>query len=328
MGIEIRGIKQDDFQSIYDLYAGNKTIDLHKWLYAYPNSEDYNGYAAIMDGKICGLIGFTKTEYNVGGEIAIGVVPHSFLVDEKQRGIAGLKLLNKVFSDADFYMYVDGTEMSQKIFQVMRFTTIGSAVGASKSYRLNINFNKKTLNGYANMFNDNWRIIKSWFAAKAIDFEVVEGEASEQELVSGVFNNMLSHRHLNWLRKNPLYQVKVLTVKLDTGKSETFVCCLHKNKSKMKCQITHHSPLLYDNSTLIRILGSLERYLVKNYQIYHTNVLVSSDRLRSTFSALGYHFEKKQRPIGLKSKNGFEEKIKNLENVLCFSECDESTRNI
>lgn len=328
MTIEIRGIKGEDFDAIYELYEGNKTIDLHKWLYAYPNPEEYNGYAAVLEGKICGLIGYTKTTYNVDGEILTGVVPHSFLVDKNQRGIAGLKLLNKVFTDADFFMFIDGTEMSQKIFKIMRFSNVGNAIGATKMLRLGGDFNKRCLKCYAHSLSDNWRVIKSWFKSDKDNFEIVEEQARGQKAVEGVFNNMLHESHLAWLRGNPLHQVKVLTVILDENHQETFVCCLRKKKGKIICQITHHSPLVYDHQMIDRIWTSLEMYLRRLYHVHQTNVLVSSDRLKPFFTNTGYRFEKKQRPIGMKSKTNIENKIKDLDKVLCFSECDESTRNI
>ncbi len=333
MSVIIRKIEEKDLTYIYELYNGRKSVELHKWLYSYDDNGRFNGYIALKNNKVIGCIGYTKTQYNLNGELLTGIVPHSFIVNKNDRGVAGLKLLKATFKDADFYLTVDGSEQAIQIFKALGFVNIGFAKSAQKIIRpfallrqskdLPV---KKHIKYVHNILRNT---ISSVYKLGHTLMSVEVTKPNQAPVVAnGYFHNALTPSHISWLEKSPFLNIVHLHIEVEPDKKEHVICNIHYNNGNTTAQITHYPPLLYCNKTLTKFFLSIEQFLLKEYGVTQISMMVSDQNTEAIIKKLNYKIERKSRPLNVKAAKPIENQMKSLKKNICFSECDESLRNL
>ncbi len=122
MSIQIRRTNKEDLVHIEDLYKSRKQLKELEWLYVNPeNLAEYNSYVAVNEKKqIVGAIGYAVNNYVYGNKKLIGVAPFSWIVEDKHRGLTGIKLLLKVYESGDFGFALEGSVIAKNIYRAAK----------------------------------------------------------------------------------------------------------------------------------------------------------------------------------------------------------------
>ncbi len=332
--LEIREIEENDFKSVYKLFHQRKSHSLIKWLYGHPCANGKSAYVAIENGELIGCIGYTKQNYAINKTIYTGLTPLSWEVNKENRGLAGVKLLMKALSGADFYFGLDGSADMKTVFKQMGFKPVGHVVGARKILKP-LNF-LKSLNeiGPRDIYRTLKHIISYPFhlsqSSKRFNLsKITDYDFKPIDLQEGKFQNVIDTEHLNWLNSNPEIETMAFECKVNNTIIAPIILGVKNTKGRYKRGIIIHLPFpttqTYEEND--ELISHIEWYL-KTLDASSVSVLTAGEKSHEIYKKRGYNFEPKQRPVTAKGPKEIIEKLMNCEPLLSYAVSDKCIRNI
>ncbi len=123
-----------DVQKLYqEIYAHRphliKDSKELEWLFTDPHQAGaYLGYVARIPGqKLAGVIGYSLNRYQIDSSEVKGVIPVSWMISSKHRGLLGIQLLKKVVNEGDFAFAIQGSKEAQQAYGAVKLKYIDAA---------------------------------------------------------------------------------------------------------------------------------------------------------------------------------------------------------
>ncbi len=317
MADKIRLVERDDIQKIVSLYKGEKTYEELNWLLRDPyDSSKYSAYVAVNpDDKVVGMIGFFISRYTFGDKKIVGVMPMSWKIADGYKGISGVNLLNKVLSQGQFSMTVQGSDIAQKLYYAFNLRVIGAARVYIKVFypRLYFISMKKERGMYSRLGNfvsamPSYLIKHTRDQVRSLVIREIDKKQMDRNnpyLNKDYFEKEVTFEYLRWLASCPILDTHLFEIK---NENRFFGYCLCFIKSlpngTSRGRVVYKPNFGNDKNMLKELLTYLEDFFIKRGCCSVTILALdkaSSDVLEEQ------HFvncKKKQKPIYVKSKNG------------------------
>ncbi|WP_439183614.1 hypothetical protein [Carboxylicivirga taeanensis] len=326
--MEIRKIVKDDLEQVVRLFNDRKSTEELAWLFFHPCDEDGSAYVAVKEGKVVGVIGYVKSSYVINDKVYKGLIPVSWRVSEKYKGLTGINLLFKILNEADFYMGIGGSDDMKGIFKTLGFKPASEAafgkriirpfkyiVSAGKwSPRLIV----KTFLIYTSglrLFNKPGEL----FELKEVKLDEVDFSSPMNE---AVVQNRISKAHVQWLASCPFARLHAFEFKVNGHKRYVLVYINNKHRAEIV-----HLPFLNTASDRQRLLHSIDKELSK-LKVISVSIMSTHPALINDIKNAGYLFERYKRPITLKGGKNIVNELLAYPFHLTFAESDKGYRNI
>ena len=328
----LRYIEDQDFNAVANLYNNRKKPDELKWLYKdpySPNINKYNAYVAVDNNTIIGVIGFVKSDYIYEDKLYNGIIPITWKIKDGYKGIAGILLFKKIFSQSEFALAIEGSEIAQNLYSVFKYKKVSECymfykVLRVKSYYKSLN-NKSFLKkiGLISYLFPTLFISKS---KKEIVLEKFNGKNIESLKNNNIFRKKITNEYVKWFLECPNLKSYAYTIKIN---GLYHGCCLMYIDSNKRGRIVHLSHLGSNLNLWNSVINECIIFLKKE-SCNFVSVLTHNDMAIKGYKKANFkHINNHVKPLFIKDENNVLPKSIDLLNWhIQYSEGDKGYRDI
>ncbi len=340
MAEKIRLVERDDIQKIVSLYKGEKTYEELNWLLRDPyDLSKYSAYVAVNnDDEVVGVIGFFISHYAFGDKKIVGAMPMSWKIADGYKGISGVNLLNKVLSQGQFSMTVQGSDIAQKLYYAFNLKVIGAArvyikVFYPRSYFISMkerglysrlgNF-VSAMPSYLNKYQQ-----KQKKSLSICEIGINQMSKNVPYLNKEYFEKEVTFEYLRWMASCPILETHLFEIHNENVFMGYCLCFIKSFANGTSRGRVVYKPNFGNNKKLLReLLSYLQDFFIKRGCCSITILALdktSSDVLEEQ------HFvncRRKQKPIYIKSKNGALKNLTTDKWYMQYTEGDKAYRDI
>ncbi|TQO38590.1 hypothetical protein GQ41_3246 [Arenibacter algicola] len=203
---------EEEFQGVYKLFNGEKTIEELKWLYTDPeNSKSFNAYLAKNgNDEVIGVIGYQTSIFKQGKKEFIGVTGFDWKVAPNIKGLHGVLLIKKIFDHGNFFYSMGSTQVAMKFYDLLKFKKVNTYTKYFKILNLNEyneSLKKVSLKRRIGFLGLLWPTLRKSRSKRMLHkdfvFEKYENNFTSPVHYDKIFQKKITKNYIEWLLRCP-----------------------------------------------------------------------------------------------------------------------------
>ena len=311
------------------LIKGKKELE---WLFSDPHQEGtMPGFVARTPWhELVGVIGYSQNKYRFDGRELKGVIPISWMISPKHRGILGIQLLQKVMNEGDFGFAIQGSKEAQMSYQAVRLKYVGAAHIYTKVLRPLAYVRSGVPFSPANLLKAGYYLGRQK-APPAQSLVRLEPGSGSQGLNHAPVKHLAmvpEARRNQWLKDCPLVEMISFTLYYQDKEKGPAICYICETAGIRRGRIVHIPYLGNDTEAYQQAIALLEQELVER-SCCSINALAMQSASRLALANQGYRtWKSTARNLYVRDPDKLLEGVALTQWYLTFYESDKGYRGI
>ena len=273
MNETIRKIEVSDFEKVSALYENKKSVEELKWLFTDPdNKKIYNAFVVVNESEeLLGVIGYCISIYSDDKNFIKGVIPMSWKIADQYKGFAGVQLLKKVLSLAEFGIAIQGSETAKQLYPLFKYRFLSTGFEYYKILNLKNVFLSlkrttpiKTFGMLAYLLPTLLNQPSKNQYSKYITFIPYKRELFiDGPEYMGIFRKRINSNYIDWLLGCPKVKTYGFSIQFKDKCLGTCVLYIQKTGNFYKGRIVHLPFLGYDQNLWVAVIDQCIEFFKK-----------------------------------------------------------------
>lgn len=311
------------------LIKGRKELE---WLFSDPHQAGpMPGYVARTPWhELVGVIGYSLNRYRFDGRELKGVIPISWMISAKHRGLLGIQMLQKVMNEGDFGFAIQGSKEAQMSYQAVRLKYVGAAHVYTKVLRPMAYVRSGIPFSPTNLLKAGYYLGRQKNPPGQAMVHLEPGNGS-QDLNHAPVEHLAMVPEANrnqWLKDCPLVEMISFTLYHKDQEKGPAICYICETEGIRRGRIVHIPYLGNDTEAYQQAIALLEKELVE-HSCCSVNALAMQSASRQALLNQGYRTRKSTaRTLYVRDPENLLKGVPLTQWYLTFYESDKAYRSI
>lgn len=328
---DLRHIDIKDIPEIVEIFNHTQSAEEFNWLLNSPdNNTRFKGFVVTKAEKIVGVIGYITCQFAFNSELYPFIIPNSWRILDKNKGLNGILLLKKIITDNNHIMTIGGSAEAKPLlpfFKLQKTQDVEYFIKVFSPYQYFKSLKKKfyiKLWYLINSFSIHLRSFKGDVVIKPIDFDKFNNQFVSPQ---GIFQHQLTSDFVKWLGSCPV--IESFTYNIYVNNSYVGPCVLYRKQvgeNRYRGRIIF-LPYVNNHQEWLKIVWAIEK-IAQKLNCISVDIMCSNSPFRKVLIKCGFrNFPRKNLPVSIKTNQELYSIIRDKAHIQ-FSDGDIGYRNI
>ncbi len=312
------------------------TVDKARWLFSNQGQGRPMSLLVLVteEEEVLGLIGYTRSTYRYGATSLTGVIPMSWYISPRYRGLAGPQLLTKTMPLADFGFAIGGSHVAQQTYKIAKLNCCSNTYTYYKLQRP-LKYLQSGDDKLVHTLKKAVFCLPSWLKGRTprVASELIvtdfNGEVPEvNPLAAGVLYQPETTIRIHWLQQTPDVRAMLKSIWLNDRLIGTLILYIAEFNGAKRGRIVHIPYVGNDQNNWLFLLHYCEEILYDE-GCSLISVMANNLHFRKALDTAGYRLSHTQnKPLFLRDPEGRLDGLCFEQAHLTYYESDKAYRSI